>query len=30
MEVEAIAKKWGSSIGFIVPREVVEKEGKLS
>ena len=26
MEVEAIAKKWGSSIGFIVPREVVEKE----
>lgn len=26
MEVEAIAKKWGSSIGFIVPKEVVEKE----
>ena len=26
MEIEAIAKKWGSSIGFIVPREIVEKE----
>lgn len=26
MEVEAIAKKWGSSIGFVIPKEVVEKE----
>lgn len=26
MEVEAIAKKWGSSIGFVIPKDVVEKE----
>lgn len=26
MEVEAIARKWGSSIGFIVPKEIIEKE----
>lgn len=26
MEVEAIARKWGDSIGFIVPKEIVEKE----
>ena len=26
MEVEAIAKKWGSSIGFVIPKEVAEKE----
>jgi len=26
METEAIARKWGSSIGFIVPKEIVEKE----
>ena len=26
MEVEAIAKKWGSSIGFVIPKEVVDKE----
>ena len=26
MEVTAIARKWGDSIGFIVPKEVVENE----
>ena len=26
MEAEAIAKKWGSSIGFVIPKEIVEKE----
>ena len=26
MEAEAIARKWGDSIGFIVPKEVVDKE----
>ena len=26
MEVESIAKKWGSSIGFVIPKEVVEME----
>ena len=26
MELEAIAKKWGSSIGFVIPKEVAEKE----
>ena len=26
MEAEAIARKWGDSIGFIVPKEIVEKE----
>lgn len=26
MEVEAVAKKWGSSIGFVIPKEVAEKE----
>ena len=26
MEAEAIARKWGDSIGFIVPKEVIEKE----
>ena len=27
MEVEAIARKWGNSIGFTVPKDVAEKEG---
>lgn len=27
MEVEATAKKWGSSIGIIIPKEAVDKEG---
>lgn len=26
-EVEVTAKKWGSSIGVIIPKEIVEKEG---
>ena len=26
MEVEAIVRKWGSSIGFVIPKEVAEKE----
>ena len=26
MELEAIAKKWGSSIGFVIPKEVAERE----
>lgn len=26
MEVEAIAKKWGSSIGFVIPKEIAEME----
>ena len=26
MEAEAIARKWGDSIGFIVPKEIVQKE----
>ncbi len=26
METEAIVKKWGSSIGLIIPKEVAEKE----
>ncbi len=26
MEAEAIARKWGDSIGFIIPKEIVEKE----
>jgi len=26
MEAEAIARKWGDSIGFIVPKKVIEKE----
>ena len=26
METEAVARKWGSSIGFIIPKEIVEKE----
>lgn len=25
-EIKATAKKWGSSIGIIIPKEVVEKE----
>jgi hypothetical protein len=25
-EVECVAKKWGSSIGVVIPSEVVEKE----
>ena len=25
-EIETIARKWGDSIGFIVPKEVAEKE----
>ena len=26
METEAIARKWGDSIGFIIPKRIVEKE----
>ncbi len=26
MEAEAIARKWGDSVGFIVPKEVAKKE----
>ena len=26
METVSIAKKWGSSIGFVIPKEVVKKE----
>lgn len=26
MEAESIARKWGDSIGFIIPREIVDKE----
>ena len=26
METEVIARKWGSSIGFIIPKEIIEKE----
>ncbi|HLD87243.1 MAG TPA: AbrB/MazE/SpoVT family DNA-binding domain-containing protein [Candidatus Nanoarchaeia archaeon] len=26
METESIARKWGNSIGFIIPAEVAEKE----
>ena len=26
MEIEAIAKKWGDSVGFVVPKNVVEQE----
>lgn len=26
MEAEAIARKWGDSIGLIIPKEIVEKE----
>ena len=26
METEAVARKWGSSIGFIIPKEIAEKE----
>ena len=26
METEAIARKWGDSIGFIFPKEIVKKE----
>ena len=26
MEVEARARKWGDSLGFIIPKEVVKKE----
>ena len=26
METEAIARKWGSSVGFIIPKEIAEKE----
>ncbi len=25
-EIEAYAKKWGSSLGIIIPKEVVDKE----
>lgn len=25
-EVEVIAKKWGSSIGVVIPKDIVEKE----
>ena len=26
MEAESIARKWGNSLGFIIPKEIVEKE----
>ena len=26
MEVEAMARKWGDSLGFIIPKEVVKRE----
>ena len=26
-EIECVARKWGNSLGFIVPREIVEREG---
>ena len=26
METEAIARKWGDSIGFILPKAIVDKE----
>ena len=26
MEAESIARKWGDSIGFIIPKEIVDKE----
>jgi len=26
MELETIARKWGDSIGFIIPKEIAEKE----
>jgi len=26
MEAESIARKWGDSLGFVIPKEVVEKE----
>ncbi|MBS3102089.1 AbrB/MazE/SpoVT family DNA-binding domain-containing protein [Candidatus Woesearchaeota archaeon] len=26
MEAEAVARKWGDSIGFIIPKELAEKE----
>ncbi len=26
METEAIARKWGDSIGFIIPKDVAERE----
>jgi antitoxin component of MazEF toxin-antitoxin module len=26
MEVESIARKWGNSLGFIIPKEIVKKE----
>ena len=26
MEAEAVAKKWGSSLGFIIPKNIVDKE----
>lgn len=26
MEIKAIAKKWGSSIAVIIPKEVIEKQ----
>ena len=27
MEVEVVARKWGNSIGFTVPKEALKKEG---
>lgn len=26
MEAESIARKWGNSLGFIIPKEIVEQE----
>ena len=26
MEVELVAKKWGSSLGIVLPKAIVEKE----
>ncbi len=26
MELEVVAKKWGNSIGFTIPKEIAEKE----
>lgn len=26
MEVECVAKKWGSSLGIVIPKDIVKKE----
>ncbi|MBI2108259.1 AbrB/MazE/SpoVT family DNA-binding domain-containing protein [Candidatus Woesearchaeota archaeon] len=26
MELEAIARKWGDSVGFIIPKDIAQKE----